>query len=183
MLFDVDVDCVFTIAGEGAVGVLPVGDGEGAAALPSVDGDKDEAGADAGDEHAGALQGDDCVNVGQGAPLFAGWVVTVLVCVCVPVVPQAVALHGLRDPQADTAQSTGQGGALQGDDCVNVGQGAPLFAGWVVTVLVCVCVPVVPQAVALHGLNAPQADTAQSTGQGGALQGAVSVSDGHADPP
>jgi hypothetical protein len=32
----------------------------------------DGAGAGAGAGHADALQGDDCVNVGQGAPLFAG---------------------------------------------------------------------------------------------------------------
>lgn len=87
------------------------------------------AGAGAGAGHAGALHGDDCVKVGHWTPPLEACVVTVLVWVWVPVVPQAVALHELRGPQADTTQSTGHGAALHGVLFDSGGHGAPPFAG------------------------------------------------------
>jgi hypothetical protein len=98
-------------------------------------------------------------TAGQVPPYAAG-VVTVKVAVCVPAVPQAVALQELQADQLPTPL-TGQGSALQ--DCCLVspftaGQ-VPPYAAVVVMVKVAVCVPAVPQAVALQELQADQLPT------------------------
>lgn len=163
LLFDDDGEGVGDDAGdeEGDVGEGDVGEGDGvgAPAEPNVDGERDGdgegvagEGATAGGGQAGALQFTDCVNVGHGAPPLADGVVIVLVCVCVPVVPQVVALHGLRAPHEETEQSIGQGGALQLVLSLSVGHAVPPLADGVVMVRVLVFVPVVPHADALHGL-------------------------------
>lgn len=118
----------------------------------------------AGAGQSGALQGAEFVKGGHGVPPLAAGVVTVRVRVCIPVVPHCVAEHGVNSDQSDTAQSTGHGGALHGADSVSgSGQGVPPFAAGVTTVLVRVCVPVVPHANALHGLIGLQSDTTQFT--------------------
>jgi hypothetical protein len=107
------------------------------------------------------------VNEGQAFPPYCGCVVTVRVCVCLPVVPHPTASHALNGLQSDTTQSNGEhAGALQGAVFVNGGHALPPFAAAVLTVLVCVCVPEVPHAVALHALIGLQSETTQSTGVG-----------------
>jgi len=117
-------------------------------------------------------------------PPFLAGVLTVRVCVCVPVVPHAVAEQLPEFVQALSVQLTGvatgagtgteQADALHGTVCVKGGHAIPPFAAGVVIVRLWVFVPVVPHTVAEQLPESDQPETIQSTGgHTGALHGTV----------
>jgi hypothetical protein len=100
------------------------------------------------------------MSVGQLAPPLDGFVVTVRDRVCEPM--PHVTLQDPKEPQLETAQSTGEHAAVLHDwTLLSVGQLEPPLVGYVVTVRVCVWLP--PPHVTLHDPNEPQLETAQLT--------------------